>query len=254
MKQEDKLHTYLSLCSEYYDLDKPEAPKDELEFYMSYAKKVKGTILEPMCGTGRFLLPMVAAGVEVDGYDASDYMLQLLKEKAEARSLSVNAWKQFAEEKRDEKKYDFIFIPSGSLGLIIDDNKVDAVLKNMLNHLTEGGKFVFEVETLQFAPNNLGRWEGNIINKSEDEYLMISTLALAPKNNIGTVICRYELIESGVVKNTEVEKMQIRMYEPEVMSARLKNIGFSNVQTIKACTHGSSPDSDDEMIVFECEK
>jgi len=62
------------------------------------------------------------------------------------------------------------------------------------------------------------------------------------------------LIESGVVKNTEVEKMQIRMYEPEVMSARLKNIGFSNVQTIKACKHGSSPDSDDEMIVFECEK
>ena len=49
-----QLDTYLSLCSQYYELDKPDAPHDALEFYLKYVKNTDGPILEPMCGTGRF--------------------------------------------------------------------------------------------------------------------------------------------------------------------------------------------------------
>lgn len=45
---------YQSLCTQYYDLDKPEAPQDILEYYAAYAAQVKGPILEPMSGSGRF--------------------------------------------------------------------------------------------------------------------------------------------------------------------------------------------------------
>ena len=51
-----QLETYLNLCTEYYDLDKPEAPTDALQFYLKYADEAHGPILEPMCGTGRFLV------------------------------------------------------------------------------------------------------------------------------------------------------------------------------------------------------
>ena len=52
------MSAYGSLCTEFYDLDKPSAPADALAFYVARARKVGGRILEPMCGSGRFLLPM----------------------------------------------------------------------------------------------------------------------------------------------------------------------------------------------------
>lgn len=57
------IDTYLSLCTEVYDLSKPTPPKDAYDFYRSYAIAAQGRILEPMCGTGRFLLPLVAEGL-----------------------------------------------------------------------------------------------------------------------------------------------------------------------------------------------
>ena len=56
--------TYQNLCTEYYGLDKPSAPEDALAYYLEHAKEAKGPILEPMCGTGSFLIPLFGAGFE----------------------------------------------------------------------------------------------------------------------------------------------------------------------------------------------
>ncbi|CZL29099.1 putative acetyltransferase YhhY [Legionella pneumophila] len=77
-----KLDTYQSLCTEVYDLSKPNAPHDAYPFYRSYAVEAKGPILEPMCGTGRFLLPLAEEGFDVHGFDASQPMLERLHAKA----------------------------------------------------------------------------------------------------------------------------------------------------------------------------
>lgn len=53
-----KLEAYLSLCAEVYDLSKPKAPEDVYAFYRNYTMKANSRILEPMCGNGRFLLPL----------------------------------------------------------------------------------------------------------------------------------------------------------------------------------------------------
>ena len=45
---------YGNLCTEMYEILHSEAPSDELDFYLSYAEKGK-KILEPLCGSGRFL-------------------------------------------------------------------------------------------------------------------------------------------------------------------------------------------------------
>ena len=49
---------YGNLCTEMYEILHAEAPQDELNFYLSYAEKGK-KILEPLCGSGRFLGPFV---------------------------------------------------------------------------------------------------------------------------------------------------------------------------------------------------
>ena len=83
------LDTYLSLCTEIYDLSKPNSPEDAYAFYRDYAIKANSPILEPMCGTGRFLLPLLEEGFNIHGFDASDHMLEALHAKAKAKNLEV---------------------------------------------------------------------------------------------------------------------------------------------------------------------
>lgn len=108
-----KLDTYQNLCAEVYELSKPEAPPDAYHFYRSYALKAKGSILEPMCGTGRFLLPLVGEGFDVHGFDASVPMLERLHAKARAKDLKPRVWQGFIEDLNQETEhYSLIFIPS----------------------------------------------------------------------------------------------------------------------------------------------
>ena len=56
-----KQNHYGSLCTEMYEILHEKAPQDELDFYLSYAEKGK-KILEPLCGSGRFLVPFMERG------------------------------------------------------------------------------------------------------------------------------------------------------------------------------------------------
>ena len=50
------LDSYRKLSQEVYDLSKPEPADFVWEFYLNHAQSVEGPILEPMCGSGRFLV------------------------------------------------------------------------------------------------------------------------------------------------------------------------------------------------------
>ena len=78
----DKVSTpYQTLCTEYYELDKPNPPEDGFAFYCKLADEAKGPILEPMCGSGRFLIPMFKKGYDILGFDTSSHMLKVGRKK-----------------------------------------------------------------------------------------------------------------------------------------------------------------------------
>ena len=78
---EQKQNYYGRLCTELYEILHEKAPQDELDFYLSYAEKGQ-KILEPLCGSGRFLVPFMERGFDIDGMDSSIEMLEKLKQKA----------------------------------------------------------------------------------------------------------------------------------------------------------------------------
>ena len=107
---------YGSLCTEMYEILHKKAPQDELEFYLSYAEKGM-SIFEPLCGSGRFLVPFLERGYDICGMDLSTEMLAKLKEKApDARAVQGDVL-----EYEPEKKFDYIFIIGE---LIIDVNVI----------------------------------------------------------------------------------------------------------------------------------
>ena len=69
-----KQNYYGSLCTEMYEILHEQVPKDELNFYLSYAEKGM-KILEPLCGSGRFMIPFIQQGFDITGIDLSKKML-----------------------------------------------------------------------------------------------------------------------------------------------------------------------------------
>lgn len=246
------LDTYLSLCTEVYDLSKPNPPEDAYAFYRDYAMKANGHILEPMCGTGRFLLPLLAEGFDVHGFDASDHMLEALRAKAKAKNLEPTVWKGFVEDLKRPEKYNLSFIPSGSFCLIIDPVQVEKSLKAIYDHLADGGIFLFEVETLH-AVSQAGIWRGSVWPKPNGQKIILSQLATM-QDDICTSLCKYELMEAGKIIHTEIEELEVKIYEQDQLMKMLKAAGFKNIRTVKAFDQSSEPASLDESIVYECRK
>jgi SAM-dependent methyltransferase len=249
-----KLDTYQSLCTEVYDISKPNAPHDEYQFYRSYAVEAKGSILEPMCGTGRYLLPMLEEGFEIHGFDASQPMLNRLYAKAKNKSLNPTVWQGFIEDVSQPKPYQLIFIPSGSFGLITEEANIQKALKTMYDHLADDGLFVFEVETLAAVLKELGIWRGSRWPTEEGKLILLSQLAMLDKP-ICYSIGKYELIDENRVIQTEVEEYKIRIYEePRFLLNLLTEIGFSEIRLVKAFDRQAIASEGDESIVFECRK
>lgn len=246
------LDTYLSLCTEVYDLSKPNPPEDAYAFYRDYVMKANGPILEPMCGTGRFLLPLIEDGFDVHGFDASDHMLRVLHAKAETKNLEPTAWKGFVEDLNRPKKYNLIFIPSGSFCLIIDPVHVEKSLKVIYDHLNDGGTFLFEAETLNSVPQ-LDIWRGSLWPKPNGQKIILSQLAMM-QDDICTSLCKYELMGAGKIIHTEIEELRVKIYEQDQLMEILKSAGFKHIRTIKAFDQSSDPTEQDKSIVYECRK
>lgn len=249
MKQ---LDTYLGLCTEVYDLSKPNPPEDAYAFYRDYAMKANGPILEPMCGTGRFLLPLLEEGCNIHGFDASDHMLEMLHTKAKAKSLEPIVWKGFVEDLKRPEKYKLIFIPSGSFCLIIDSVQVEKSLKAIYDHLKQDGIFLFEAETLHAVPQ-AGIWRGSVWPKSNGQKIILSQLATM-QDDICTSLCKYELMEAGNIIHTEIEELRVKIYKQDQLMEMLNAAGFKHIRTLKAFDQSSGPANLDESIVYECRK
>jgi len=96
------------LLTEAYDLDKPDAPGLELERWMRYARSADGPVLEVMCGSGRFLLPLALAGIDIDGTDPSvdANMLGISASLRQDLEELQNWWEQHAWDDDDETNAD----------------------------------------------------------------------------------------------------------------------------------------------------
>jgi SAM-dependent methyltransferase len=245
---------YLNLCTEFFDLDKPVASLEEYAFFYHYLSQAQGPILEPMCGSGRYLIPYLQEGFDVEGFDASPFMIKALHDKCAQKGLQPKVWEQFLEDVPTTKQYNLIFIPDSSFCLFLDLAHIKTCLQKIYALLEKGGTFVFDVETVYAVPDKVGVWQGKAYKKDNGNVIMCSTLPLPIENNIATVICRYELIDKTDIIKTEMEYFQIKLYHPMEMDALLKDVGFSRIKKVAAHDHTATPSAYDYTIVYECMK
>lgn len=243
--------TYKRLCALVYDLSKPEPPEPAYSFYLSYAQGVSGPVLEPMCGSGRFYIPFLKSGVDIYGFDSSQHMLDRLYSKLDSQQPHSKVWEDSVVHFSPQKKFDYIFIPTGSFGLITDMRVIANFLEELYSALSDGGVFVFDVESSESISKE--KFPAQYTYEIGDSQIHANYHASFRKD-ICQVMCDYDMIKDNQVVKAEKETITIKLYDnKQPLIDLLQSIGFS-VNLLKAYERESTPCSNDPVTVFECWK
>jgi SAM-dependent methyltransferase len=246
---------YGKLCTQFYALDKPGPPPDAFDFYAQRARAAGGHVHEPMCGTGRFLLPLLAEGLDVSGSDTSVEMLAACRQRASELGLSPQLLEQSLQTLAPASPPSLVFIPSGSFGLLIGDQDVQQALARVYQVLAAGGAFLVEVERLVATPpETSGQWGGRWVERPDGAKLIISWLSqYSGAHNVTSSVHRYELVKDGQLVASEYEEFRVRSYEPEEFRRLLQLAGFTEIAALKPYTDEPADEGDD-AFVFTCRK
>ena len=232
---EAKQNYYGNLCTEMYEILHEKAPRDELNFYLSYAKK-EDKILEALCGSGRFLIPFMEQGFDIFGIDLSVAMLNKLKQKAP----NAKVFQADILEYSSKNRFDYIFISSGSVSLFTDINLCR--------------KFVFAVDTVADKCSDDNDYKISVTTKTKEGFDLILKNKNYYDEQSRTQFSPgiYELYNGTELLQSEYMDFQTHLYKFGEMERLLKEIGFTNVKTYSSFSKDVAADDNCEMFLFEC--
>lgn len=213
-----------------------------------------GPVLELMCGSGRFLIPLLEQGINIEGADASSDMLQACREKCAQKGLKPVLYQQCIEETDLPKKYRLIIIPASSFILVIDKDTALRSLRKIHKLLQPRGKLILDIDTPKAASRLTGHWVGRWVDGSDGAMIIFS--ALSSYNQVEKIeysIHKYELFKDEKLIATELEHFATRFYEIDEFRNLLEDAGFKHIKATKPFTD-LPPDSDDQTILFSEEK
>lgn len=250
MNADNEQNRYGRLCTEMYEILHAEAPQDELDFYLSYARSGM-RILEPLCGSGRFLVPFMKRGFDITGVDLSEEMLAKLLAKApDARAICADMAHCPLEE-----SFDYIFIPSGSLSLFTDESTRDNVISSIASMLSDEGVFVFAVDAVTCAENSRGFVVDATVETSDGRSIVLkSSHRYDEQTRIQHSPGIYELYDGDALVASEPMDFKFRLYECEEMRATLARAGFGRIEAYSSFAKTPAGDEKSDILLFECKK
>jgi SAM-dependent methyltransferase len=151
------------VTAEYYDDAYANAPNlVDLPFYLELARRIGGPVLELGCGTGRVLLPIARAGIEIHGLDGSASMLQVLQEHIQCEPTEVQHRIVLDQGDmrtfRGRQKYPLVTIPFRPMQHMYTVEDQVAALRTAAFHLRADGILAFDVFFPKFALlNQIGK-------------------------------------------------------------------------------------------------
>ncbi|WII35211.1 class I SAM-dependent methyltransferase [Paenibacillus thiaminolyticus] len=244
---------YSNLCTEVYDLTKPvgHSVGGDIEYYLDRLQSCSGRILEAAVGSGRMLIPLLEAGLVVDGIDYSPAMLASCQKRCEERNVKPMLYEGELQNFALPHKYDAIIIPTGSFCLI--DNREDSInaLKCFYEHLNPGGRVIIDLilpERMEIGTISTSTFtfpSGDVITVEDKlvEFNMIHQYSVS--------YLKYEKWREGALIQSEMQRFALRWYGNEEFKLVLESIGFSDIVCSTDYVYGKQPADGSQIFTFE---
>ena len=246
---------YGKLSSEVYEIDKYIGKSfGDIEYYFERLKEIKGKILEPAVGNGRILIPLLERGVEIEGFDFSKDMLELLDKNCMERGIHTKITKLDMSKFSLNEKYKAIIIPTGSFLILHKLEVAINALKCFHEHLEEDGKLILDL----FLPDNFQ--EGYIskrvfTNEQGDVITLEETLVEIDLINQVTIYHNlYEKWRKGKLIDSELEIFPLKWYGVEEFRRILEETGFKDITISSDYRYNQYPTERSQIITFEAMK
>lgn len=134
----DPAQFYTGLVAQLYGALRSSTP--DTSVYRDFIAASGEPALELGCGDGDPLLPLRAAGLDVDGVDSSADMLQRLRAFAAEQGLTVSVFEQRMQDLDLPRRYRSIFLAGPTFTVLPDDAAAVACLQAIRRHLTPDGQ------------------------------------------------------------------------------------------------------------------
>jgi SAM-dependent methyltransferase len=197
------------------------------------------------CGSGRLLLPYLQAGLDVDGCDYSQDMLDRCRERAETEGLSPRLYNQAMHELDLPRRYRTIFA-CGVIGLGGEQRLTMHAMQRCYEHLRPGGTFAFNY---MVRWNDPPAWESRLPENrralpqewpSSTERRLLAdgcelevvarTVAMDPLENVATRQIRVRLWRKDTLLEEEVHTQKLDDYNKNELVLMLEHGGFGDIQ------------------------
>ena len=240
----------------------------EAQYFKSLVERFGQPGLDLGCGTGRLLLPLLQAGLDVDGCDYSADMLALCRERATAAGLSPTLYQQAMHELDLPRRYKTIFA-CGVIGLGGQRRLTMQTMQRCYDHLRPGGAFAFDYSPrwndppawLSRLPENRralpDEWpestERQRLADGSELEIATRTVSMDPLEDVTTRQIRARLWRDGKLLTEEIHTQKVEDYSKHELILMLERAGFGDIQLYG--DHSDEPATADHgVLVFVARK
>ncbi|MER8072271.1 class I SAM-dependent methyltransferase [Streptomyces sp. NPDC094034] len=234
---------YSDLVAEVYEFHLPIGYSNgDVEYYTRALSGVTGRVLEPACGTGRVLIPLLEAGHLVDGLDHSPEMLAVCRTYCQERGLPEPALHEadMATFVRPEA-YDAVIMPAGSIRNLSGRAVTLQALKSFYQSLAPGGLLILDVA----APRMNAEPGAVQIYQREPYAWTVQTVRsdYDPVANRTTQFLRYEKWCDGDLVKAELHRFCLQLWGLREFEELLTEAGYTEIRVTADYQENNRPTS-----------
>ena len=245
---------YGAMCTEVYDLDKPPGSLPDVPFYLDRLAGTQGPILEAAVGTGRLLIPLMEAGLQVEGFDRSADMLASCARHCGERGLAPALRQSRFQDFSYDHDFAAILVPVGTFNLLDDFAEGLAVLRRFFDHLRPGGRLLIDLLPLGYLTNerpDMRTWTTPSGDLLRIEGRMVEIDLLHQRR---VTHDRYERWRDGRLVESELEVMAFRIWGLKEFELALAAAGFGEISVGADHQAGRRPGRSSRILNFEARR
>jgi SAM-dependent methyltransferase len=239
--------------------DAPEAP-----FFLRGVERFGQPVLDLACGAGRILVPLLAAGVDVDGCDISPDMLDECRRAAERTGHVPALFAQPMHRLELPRRYRTIYL-CDSFGLAGSRDNDLETLRRCREHLEDGGALIFGVDAEYTSPESWDMWlpaqrrrlpepwpidaRSRTAADGTEHNARFRYLSIDPIEQTYTREVRLEKWRDGSLLASEEYVLRGNMYLRSEVALMLRVAGFSEISVLGDYTDAPAT-ADHEKLIF----
>jgi len=223
--------------AKYYDLLYQEKNyEEECDFIEKAFGKFAGSqvknILELGSGTGGHAIPLAQRKYQLTGIDVSEVMLNAAKEKNRKLGLNINLQLSDIRNFKFDQKFDAVICMFAVLNYITLTSDLEKTLKNVKEHLNEGGLFIIDIWNGLAVMRILPSTRVKILEQDKIKIIRIVEPELDAVNHLCRNHYRMMVLEKDKLIEEIKETHVIRYLFPQEIKYYLERAGF---EVLKIC-------------------